>query len=113
MEPEADDTLVRAARELLRWDQKQLARAAGVGLATVRRFETGATVEDGTIEAIARALRGAGVAFCGPAGFSERVMKGVALTVSGRPLPRPGKRVYRKRSSTSDGSSPASREEKD
>ena len=66
MEPEATDTLVRAARELLRWDQKLLAEKAKVGVATVRRFETGAQVGPEIVEAISRALRKAGVAFIGP-----------------------------------------------
>lgn len=100
MEPDATDTLVRAARELLRWDQKRLAERAKVGVATVRRFETGMAVSSETVEAIARALRQAGVAFLGPGNPGVGIKEGVALTSKGSPLDRPGRRVYKKRAKT-------------
>ena len=59
---------IRAARALLRWSAQQLADAAKVGVATVRRFE----LEDGTpsgnirtIEAIKRTLEDQGIEFVG------------------------------------------------
>jgi DNA-binding XRE family transcriptional regulator len=36
-----DRTLVRTARALLDWTQPDLARAAGIALATLKRFEKG------------------------------------------------------------------------
>ena len=36
-----DRTLVRTARALLNWTQPDLARAAGIALATLKRFEKG------------------------------------------------------------------------
>jgi len=57
---------VRAARMLLRWEQKDLAEASGVSLPSIKRLETqpgelGA--QDRTIQAIVRALEKAGVEF--------------------------------------------------
>ena len=57
---------VRAARMLLRWEQKDLAEASGVSLPSIKRLETqpgelGAY--DRTIQAIVRALEKAGVEF--------------------------------------------------
>ena len=57
---------IRAARALLRWDQKQLAAAANLSVQTIKRLE-GAPGEvsayTGTVDAISKALEGAGVAF--------------------------------------------------
>ncbi len=57
---------VRAARSLIRWSAKDLARAAGIGVATVSRAE----VEDGipsitsaNLKAIRFALESAGIEF--------------------------------------------------
>nr|WP_043617722.1 transcriptional regulator [Ensifer sp. ZNC0028] len=57
---------IRAARALLRWSAKELAREAAVGVATVSRAE----VEDGTtsltsanLNAIRQALENAGIDF--------------------------------------------------
>lgn len=58
--------MVRAARALLRWEQKQLASASGVSLPTVKRLETspGPLAAHGpTIAALQRALELAGVEF--------------------------------------------------
>ena len=57
---------VRAARMLLRWEQKDLAEASGVSLPSIKRLETqpgelGA--QPRTIEAIVQALKKAGVEF--------------------------------------------------
>src|SRR6202043_1968283 len=54
----------RAARGLIDWTQQQLADAAGVGIVTVRQFESGAAEpRRSTLEVIARALNAAGVEF--------------------------------------------------
>ncbi|PII37867.1 DNA-binding protein [Sinorhizobium meliloti CCBAU 01290] len=57
---------IRAARALIRWSAKELAKAAGIGVATVSRAE----VEDGTtsltsanLRAIRLALETAGIEF--------------------------------------------------
>ncbi|WP_173514228.1 helix-turn-helix domain-containing protein [Sinorhizobium psoraleae] len=57
---------IRAARALIRWSAKELAKAAGIGVATVSRAE----VEDGTtsltsanLKAIRLALETAGLEF--------------------------------------------------
>ena len=59
---------VKAARSLVGWEQFQLAAAAGVGIATIRRLERmkgpiNAKFE--TIEKIRRALEAAGIEFIG------------------------------------------------
>ena len=59
---------IRAARALLRWSADDLALAASVGIATVRRFETVEGVPSGQIrvlESIQLALEEAGVEFIG------------------------------------------------
>ena len=57
---------VRAARMLLRWEQKDLAEASGVSLPSIKRLETQPgelSAQEKTIGAIARALEKAGVEF--------------------------------------------------
>ena len=57
---------IRAARMLLRWDQKTLAEAAGVSHVTVRRVEAkpGPLVADrSTIAKLRAALESAGIVF--------------------------------------------------
>ena len=57
---------VRAARALLRWEQKDLAEASGISLPSVKRLETQPgllAAQERTIAAIARALERAGVEF--------------------------------------------------
>lgn len=54
----------RAARGLLNWNQNQLAEAAHIGGATIRRFEAGRRVPVyNNLMAIRRALEDAGVEF--------------------------------------------------
>jgi transcriptional regulator with XRE-family HTH domain len=57
---------LRAARSMLRWEQEQLAEAAGVAIGTVRRIEAmngtiRAQLE--TVQRLQRALETAGVEF--------------------------------------------------
>jgi transcriptional regulator with XRE-family HTH domain len=57
---------VRAARALLRWEQRDLAEASGVSLPTVKRLETqpgGLAAQERTIVELRRALETAGVEF--------------------------------------------------
>ncbi len=62
--------MCRAARALLKWKPHQLASAAGLGLATVRRFEAGGTVRLPSVEAMLLALQGAGLEFIAAGGKS-------------------------------------------
>jgi transcriptional regulator with XRE-family HTH domain len=61
--PEINVLQIKAARSLLNWKQPDLAKAAGVGVATVKRFETGATPIPVVRAAIVTALEKAGVIF--------------------------------------------------
>lgn len=57
---------IRAARALLRWDQKDLAEASKVSLPSIKRLEAQRgplAAQERTIEAIRSALGGAGVLF--------------------------------------------------
>ena len=59
-------TQIRAARALLDWSQADLARAAGIGLATLQRIEQSAGVVRGnfsTAVKIQKALERAGIHF--------------------------------------------------
>jgi transcriptional regulator with XRE-family HTH domain len=61
---EIDRTLVRTARALLDWTQPDLAKAAGIALATLKRFEKGYRVPtDQTLAKIFNVLKKAGVEF--------------------------------------------------
>ena len=58
--------LIRAARALLRWEQRQLAEASSVSLPTIKRLETkpGLLLAHGTtLAALTRAFEVAGVEF--------------------------------------------------
>ena len=57
---------IRAARALLRWDQKQLAAAANISVQTIKRIEGmpgKVSAYTGTVDAITKALEAAGVEF--------------------------------------------------
>lgn len=57
---------IRAARALLKWDQKALAQASKVSLATIKRLEPlfgPITANAVTIDALRRALEAAGIEF--------------------------------------------------
>ena len=65
---------IRAARALLRWEQKDLAAASGVSLPSLKRLETQPgklAAHAGTIEAIERAFNGAGVIFLGAGDITD------------------------------------------
>jgi len=57
---------IRAARALIRWEQRDLAGASGVSLPSIKRLETqpGAlAAQQRTVEALRHALEAAGVEF--------------------------------------------------
>jgi transcriptional regulator with XRE-family HTH domain len=59
---------IRAARSLLRWTGKELAKKSGVGFSTLMRLETEVGVPNAqakTLEALRRALEEAGIEFTG------------------------------------------------
>ena len=59
---------IRAARALIKWSADDLAEAAGVGVSTIRRFESVAGVPLGqmrVIELLRNTLQAAGVEFVG------------------------------------------------
>ena len=58
--------LIRAARALLRWEQRDLARASGVSLPTIKRLEVAPgllAAHSSTVTALRRALESAGIEF--------------------------------------------------
>jgi len=58
--------VIRAARALLRWDQRNLAKASSISLPTIKRLESKAGVLEAhtsTVEALTRAFETAGVEF--------------------------------------------------
>jgi transcriptional regulator with XRE-family HTH domain len=62
--------MCRTARALLDWTPQQLASAAGLGIATVRRFESGGIVRMPSVEAMLQALQAAGLEFIAAGGKS-------------------------------------------
>ena len=75
---------IRAGRALLGWSQIELAQAAAVGVATVRRLEAAGTEIRGSVETvwkIQRALEAAGIEFISP---EEGKGPGVRLTQMAR-----------------------------
>lgn len=67
----------RSARALLNWSAAQLAEAAKLGSATVRRFESGQAVQAASIDAMRQALEGGGVIFIEPGETSRKAGFGV------------------------------------
>jgi len=58
--------LIRAARALLRWEQRDLAHASGVSLPTIKRLESAPGIlaaHSSTVAALRRALESAGIEF--------------------------------------------------
>jgi transcriptional regulator with XRE-family HTH domain len=73
--------LVRAARALLRWEQRHLADASSVSLATIKRLEAkpGALgAHNSTVEALRNAFETAGIE------FTNGNQPGVRLSKDGR-----------------------------
>ena len=66
MGPEITSELIRAARALLRWEQRDLSEASSVSLATIKRLEAKPGILAAhhlTVSALKRALEVAGVEF--------------------------------------------------
>jgi transcriptional regulator with XRE-family HTH domain len=53
----------RAARIMAGLSALELAKKAGVGIATIKRFESGLAVQPSTVEAVVAAFTDAGIAF--------------------------------------------------
>jgi hypothetical protein len=64
--PSLTSEVLRAARALLRWDQRNLAEASSISLATIKRLESKPGPLDAhtsTVAALTHALEMAGIAF--------------------------------------------------
>ena len=70
----------RAARALLDWSAQRLADKAGVGVATVRRYEAGASIADQSMAAIEDTLLQAGITLIGTGDVSRDGGEGVRLS---------------------------------
>jgi transcriptional regulator with XRE-family HTH domain len=69
----------RAAWVLAGLSAIELAKKAGVGMATIKRFESGLAVQADTIEAITTALTEAGIAFIAAGQLSAEGGEGVRI----------------------------------
>ncbi|MEG3124440.1 helix-turn-helix transcriptional regulator [Sphingomonas sp. GB1N7] len=69
----------RAARALLDWTAQDLADRANIGVATIRRYETGAAIAEVSHDAIELALKKAGVVFITAGSASATGGDGVRL----------------------------------
>jgi transcriptional regulator with XRE-family HTH domain len=67
----------RAARALLDWSAQKLADQAVVGVATVRRYESGAAVAYSSLAAIEAALAAAGITIIATGDVSRNGGEGV------------------------------------
>jgi predicted transcriptional regulator len=68
--------LIRAARALLRWEQRDLAKASGVPLPTIKRLEVLPGVlaaHSSTVTALRRAFESAGIEFTNGSGPGVRL----------------------------------------
>lgn len=72
----------RAARALLNWTMTDLAKAAGVGVMTVNRFEGGKPLSPASLETLASTLAAAGVTLIGPEDQSLTGGEGARLSRS-------------------------------
>jgi transcriptional regulator with XRE-family HTH domain len=87
---------VKAARELLRWDQGRLAEESGLSLVSVRRYEAGTgAVADRIERDIILALEKAGAVFVSAGELDDmEVSGGVLLRSSAQPDEPAAKKVY-------------------
>lgn len=74
---EFSPNLCRAGRALLEWSAADLAAAASVGIATVKRFEAGDAVREASVAAIREALERGGLAFIAAGASGGRGGEGV------------------------------------
>jgi transcriptional regulator with XRE-family HTH domain len=76
---------IRAARALLRWEQRELADASGVSLPSIKRLETSPgplAAQPRTVEAIRAALEAAGVIFVDRNGEGAGVRMALGLLIT-------------------------------
>jgi hypothetical protein len=86
--PEITSELIRAARALLRWEQRQLSEASSVSLPTIKRLETKPGIlaaHHSTVAALKRALETAGVEFTNGASPGVRLRPAPKDTASKPP----------------------------
>jgi transcriptional regulator with XRE-family HTH domain len=74
----------RGARALLDWSAQDLADHAYIGVATVRRFESGSQVAAGSIDGMTAALIAAGITFIAAGEVSQNGGEGVRLASTSR-----------------------------
>jgi predicted transcriptional regulator len=70
--------LIRAARALLRWEQRDLAKASGVSLPTIKRLEVTPgplAAHSSTVTGLRRALESAGIEFTNGSGPGVRIKR--------------------------------------
>ena len=82
LRPQITSELVRAARALLRWEQRQLAEASSVSLPTVKRLEAkpgNLAAHASTVAALVRALGAAGIEFTNGEQPGVRLTKAAAV----------------------------------
>jgi predicted transcriptional regulator len=68
--------LIRAARAMLRWEQRDLAQASGVSLPTIKRLEGAPgtlAAHSSTVTALRRAFESAGIEFTNGSGPGVRL----------------------------------------
>lgn len=68
------------------WSANELTVAAGIGIATVKRFEFGQTVKEASVALMRSAIEEAGVDFIMPEGQS--MAGGVGVRLSAKRLPQ-------------------------
>ena len=86
--------LLRAARALLRWQQRDLAAASAVSLATVKRLEAMGGVliaHASTVTALRRALEAAGIEFTNGNQPGVRLRRKAQEPLRRRNFPKKGK----------------------
>lgn len=74
----------RAARALLDWSAQDLADRAEIGVATIRRFESGSAVATASIDAMVATLNAAGIAFIAAGESSPDGGEGVRIALTPR-----------------------------
>ena len=66
----------RAARALLKWSQEELAERSGIGVATIRTFETDASSPYArTLKTLRETLEVAGIEFTDDNGIGVKLMR--------------------------------------
>ena len=89
--PEISSELIRAARALLRWEQRHLSEASSVSLPTIKRLEAKPGIlaaHHSTVAALKRALETAGVEFTNGASPGVRLRAMLKASTSKTPRGR-------------------------